>query len=50
MSTPTAPYYYKEEGSDAYHWETSCAKNHYPDKGWTKSWIKPSREECNECK
>jgi len=26
MSTPKAPYFYKESGSDAYHWETSCSK------------------------
>jgi len=29
MSTPSAPYYYKE-GSDTCHWETSCSKNNYP--------------------
>lgn len=35
MSTPSAPYYYKE-GSDTYHWETSCSKNHYPATDWKK--------------
>lgn len=50
MSTPKAPYYYKE-GSDTYHWETSCSKNHYKDKGWVKTYTKPSsKEQCNECK
>ena len=51
MSRPSSPYYYKESGSDAYHWETSCSKNHYPDTGWKKSDTRPSgREQCNECK
>jgi hypothetical protein len=51
MSDPKAPYYYKESDSDAYHWETSCSKNHYPAAGWKKSNTKPSgREQCNECK
>lgn len=51
MSKPKAPYYYKETGSDAYHWETSCSKNRYPGPGWKKSWSVPSgREQCNECK
>jgi len=50
MSTPSAPYYYKES-SDTYHWETSCDKNHYPADGWEKTWVKPSdKEQCNECK
>ena len=51
MSQPKAPYYYKEHGSDAYHWETSCSRNHYPAAGWKKSNTKPAgREQCNECK
>ena len=51
MSTPTAPYYYKEKGSDVYHWETKCSLNNYPDSGWKKVWTKPSdREQCNQCK
>ena len=52
MSKPTAPYYYKDDANvaEAYHWETSCSKNHYPDAGWTRSWTKPNKEECNECK
>jgi hypothetical protein len=49
MSTPSAPYYYKE-GSDTYHWETSCSKNHYPAPGWKKTNSQPSKEQCNECK
>jgi hypothetical protein len=50
MSTPSAPYYYKE-GGDTYHWETSCSKNYYPAPGWKKTWTKPSgKEQCNECK
>jgi len=49
MSTPSAPYYYKE-GSDTYHWETSCSKNYYPALGWKKTNSKPSKEQCNECK
>lgn len=49
MATPNAPYYYKE-GSDTYHWETSCSKNHYPAPGWKKTNIRPSKEQCNECK
>jgi len=51
MSKPSAPYYYKEKGSDAYHWETSCSKNHYPAEGWVRTWTEPTgREQCNECK
>lgn len=51
MSTPSAPYYYKKNSSDAYHWETSCSNNHYPAPGWEKSYTKPSnREQCNICK
>ncbi len=51
MSKPSSPYYYKESDSDAYHWETSCSKNHYPASGWKKSNTQPSkREQCNECK
>jgi len=51
MSKPSAPYYYKETGSDAYHWEKSCSKNRYPAPGWKKSDRAPSgREQCNECK
>jgi len=51
MSKPSAPYYYKENSSDAYHWEILCSKNHYPDPGWKKSDTAPSgREQCNECK
>lgn len=50
MSTPKAPYYYKE-GGDTYHWEISCSNNHYPGEGWKKSYEKPSgKEQCNECK
>ena len=50
MSTPKAPYYYKD-GSDTYHWETSCSQNHYPNDGWHKTWTKPSgKEECDQCK
>jgi hypothetical protein len=49
MSAPSAPYYYKE-GSDTYHWETSCSKNHYPAQGWKKTNTRPSKEQCNECK
>lgn len=33
MSTPSAPYYYKDEPNTAYHWETSCSNNNYPAKG-----------------
>ncbi len=51
MSTLRAPYYHKKEGGDAYHWETSCGLNHYPAKGWVKSYTRPSgREQCNQCK
>ncbi|MFQ5730095.1 MAG: hypothetical protein ACE5GN_07020 [Waddliaceae bacterium] len=50
MSRPAAPYYYKE-GSDTYHWESSCSKNHYPAQGWKKVYSAPSgKEQCNECK
>lgn len=50
MSTPKAPYYHKT-GSDTYHWEKSCSKNHYPDSGWKKTDTKPTgKEQCNECK
>ncbi len=51
MSKPEAPYYYKEVGTDAYHWERSCSRNHYPDPGWKESYTPPpGREQCNECK
>ena len=51
MSTPSAPYYYKESGSDAYHWEKSCHKNKHPAAGWKKTNTQPSgREQCNTCK
>ncbi len=51
MSTPSANYYYKEKGSDAYHWEKSCSKNNYPNEGWICTRTKPAgREQCNECK
>ena len=51
MSKPTPPYYYKEHSSDAYHWERSCSRNHYPAPGWKTSPTPPSgREQCNECK
>lgn len=51
MSTPSSPYYYKKDGTDTYHWETSCSKNHYPETGWVKADSAPSgREQCNECK
>ena len=51
MSKPKAPYYYKENSSDAYHWETKCSKNKYPAPGWKKSNVAPAgREQCNECK
>ena len=50
MSKPSPPYYYKD-GSDAYHWEPNCSKNHYPAPGWHKSSEKPTnREQCDECK
>lgn len=50
MSSPKAPYYYKK-GTDTYHWETKCSKNHYPDADWVKTDEKPaSKEQCNECK
>jgi len=42
MSIPSAPYYYKE-GSDTYHWETSCSKNNYPAQGWKKTNSRPSQ-------
>lgn len=51
MSTPSPNYYYKETGSDTYHWEMSCKKNHYPSSGWVATRSAPSgREQCNECK
>lgn len=51
MSTPKAPYYYKESGSDTYHWETSCSNNNYPEDGWVKKDTKPDKkEQCNQCK
>lgn len=51
MSNPASLYYYKETGSDAYHWEKSCSRNHYPAAGWKASQSKPAgREQCNECK
>lgn len=51
MSKPKAPYYYKENSSDAYHWELSCSNNHYPASGWKKSDNPPrGREQCNQCK
>lgn len=51
MSIPSAPYYYKKNSRDVYHWEKSCSKNHYPASEWVKSPTKPSgREECKECK
>ena len=53
MSTPSAPYYYKETGSDTYHWETSCSNNHYSssDSNWVKTNVKPTgKEQCNQCK
>lgn len=53
MSEPRAPYYYDKE-SDTYHWELSCSKNHYGEKGaenWEKTVTRPTgREQCNECK
>lgn len=50
MSKPSPAYYYKE-GSDTYHWERSCSKNHYPAPGWKRTNTRPSRkEQCNECK
>lgn len=50
MSTPSGPYYYKD-GSDTYHWETSCSNNQYPASGWHKSDTKPAgKEQCNQCK
>ena len=50
MSSPSAPFYYKD-GSDVYHWEPKCSKNHYPDSGWHKTYDKPTgKEQCNECK
>lgn len=51
MSTPRAPYYYKQDSSDAYHWELSCHLNKYPAEGWVKSETPPAgREQCNTCK
>lgn len=51
MSKPSAPYYYKKEGRDVYHWERSCHLNKYPAPGWTSSNTPPAgREQCNECK
>lgn len=50
MSTPKAPYYYKDSG-DTYHWETSCSLNNYPDARWTKGNERPAgKEQCNQCK
>lgn len=53
MSESKAPYYYDKE-SDTYHWELSCSKNHYGEKGsenWVKTFTEPAgREKCNECK
>lgn len=50
MSQPSAPYYYKD-GTDTYHWESKCSKNHYPAAGWHKTNEKPAgKEQCNECK
>lgn len=50
LSSPSPPYYYKEEGSDAYHWHMECHKNHYPNSGWVKKKTKPSsREQCDSC-
>lgn len=50
MSKPSAPYYHKN-GSDTYHWETSCSKNQYPATGWEKTYSVPAgKEQCNECK
>ena len=49
MSKPSAPYYYKEEDSDVYHWE-KCHKNFHPAEGWEKTNEKPSnREQCDAC-
>ena len=51
MSKPKAPYYYKKSGSDTYHWERSCANNHYQDEGWETTSTKPTnREQCDQCK
>jgi hypothetical protein len=48
---PKPPYYYRAEGSDTYHWEKSCSRNHYPAPGWKVSNTKPSgRKQCTECK
>lgn len=49
MSKPSAPYYYKV-GEDTFHWERNCSKNNYPGSGWKKTNVKPSKEQCNECK
>lgn len=52
MSQPKPYYYYKEKGSDTYHWETSCSQNQYGKAaGWNRSMTAPSgREQCNQCK
>ncbi|MEZ8100534.1 hypothetical protein [Vibrio bivalvicida] len=50
MSTPKAPYYYKD-GSDTYHWEKSCSQNNHPNSGWHSTNTKPTgKEQCNQCK
>lgn len=51
MSTPSPPYYHKKS-SDTYHWEKSCSKNKYSstDPDWEKTYTKPNKEQCNECK
>lgn len=44
-------YYWKEKGSDTYHWHLECDKNEYPSLGWKRGNKPPSgREKCNECK
>jgi hypothetical protein len=49
MSQPSSPYYHKED-SDTYHWETSCSLNNYPGDGWERTYSRPSKEQCEECK
>lgn len=50
MSKPSPLYYYKETGSDTYHWEKSCSLNNYPASGWVAKQSKPTgREQCNQC-
>ena len=49
MSEPKAPYYARM-GRNDFHWETSCSRNEYPDRGWVKMDFEPNRIPCEECK